>query len=302
MPNQEDSINKGDHNKVYFLIVVIVALLGTNAYLFIKDKQENERYITVNTEKDRLKLEVEKIEVELDKVNSLNITLTSKLQEEQRLAREKIAELKAELQKGILTQGDLDAAQKEVKELRVFVKNHSDEIIRLEKENFFLRSERDSLMRSADSANRRMEELKRINSDLDKKVKTGAALKADLIDIQAYRIKSSGKNIKVTRASTAEKLTVKFSFVPNRLAAKDYHKIYLRVFDPSGNLIANENNMFTADGSEMQYSAAITVSYHEDDTMYGIDWVNPKEFIKGSYSIILYTDGFTMGKSSLELR
>jgi hypothetical protein len=302
MLDQEDSINKGDRNKIYFLIVVILALLGTNAFLFFKDKKENERYITANTEKDRLKLEVEKIEVELDKVNALNVTLTNKLQEEQKLAREKIAELKVELQKGIMTQGDLLTAQKEVKQLREFVKNHSEEIVRLEKENYYLRSERDSLVKSASSVNKRLDELEKINNELDKKVKTGAALKADFIEVSAYRVKSSGKNIKVTRANTANKLNIKFSFISNQMAAKDYHRIYLRVFDPTGNLIANEADMFNADGTEMQYSSAINISYNDDDTVHNIDWVNPKEFIKGTYSIILYVDGFTTGKSSIELR
>ena len=60
--------------------------------------------------------------------------------------------------------------------------------------------------------------------------------------------------------------------------------------------------MFSADGAEMQYSSAINISYNDDDTVYNIDWVNPKEFIKGTYSIILYVDGFTTGKSSIELR
>lgn len=302
MLDQEDSVNKADRNKIYFLVVVILALLGTNAFLFFKDKKENERYVTANTEKERLKLEVEKIEIELDKVNTLNLVLTNKLQEEQKLAREKIEELKTELQKGALTQGDLAAAQKEVKQLREFVKNHSDEISRLEKENYFLRGERDSLLKSASSANKRAEDLEKINHELDKKVKTGAALKTSFVEVTAYRLKSNGKESLVTRASTANKLNIKFSFASNALAAKDYHRIFLRVFDPTGNLIANEADMFSADGSEMQYSSAINISYNDDDTVYNIDWVNPKEFLKGTYSVILYVDGFTTGKASIELR
>ncbi|MFA6277737.1 MAG: hypothetical protein WC622_13365, partial [Pedobacter sp.] len=128
----QDPVNKVDRNKVYFLVIVIAALLGINAYLYFKDKQQSNRFVTVNTEKDRLNLEVEKIEVELDKVNSLNVTLSEKLQQEQKLAREKIAELKLALQKGQLTHGDLEKAQNQVKELREFVKNYNDKITRLE--------------------------------------------------------------------------------------------------------------------------------------------------------------------------
>jgi predicted nucleic acid-binding Zn-ribbon protein len=302
MSDKSDPVNKGDRNKIYFLVVVIIALLGTNAYLFIKDKKENERFATVSTEKDRLRLEVEKIEVELDKVNALNLTLSEKLLKEQELARGKIADLKAALQKGTLTQVELIAAQKEVRELREFMKTYNEDILRLKKENSLLKNERDSLKASANSASERANELEKRNQELREKVKTGAALKAANVNITAYRVKSSGKNIEVTRASSAKKLSVKFDIAPNELAQKDYHKIYLRVFDPAGNLIANENNMFEADGQEMQFSSSTSISYNNDNTTFNMDWINPNEFIKGEYSIILYADGYTMGRAEIMLR
>lgn len=302
MSDQKDIINKGDRNKIYFLIVVIAALLGTNLYLYVKDQQQSERFVTVNTEKDRLKLEVEKIEVELDKANNLNLVLSEKLQEEQKLARLKIAELKLALQKGVLTEGKLAEAQKDVMELRTFVKNYSEQVSLLEKENADLKNQRDSLKEFANAESRKAEELAKKNAELSAKVKTGASLKANNVYIIAYKVKSSGKNIEVTRASTAKKLSVKFGIVPNPLAEKNYHKIYLRIFDPAGNLVADENNMFEADGQEMQYTSSTSISYNDDNTSYTMDWVNPGEFIKGTYSIILYTDGFTMGKASITLR
>lgn len=302
MSNQNDIVSKGDRNKIYFLIVVIVALLGTNAYLFFKDRQQNERFVTVNTEKDRLKLEVEKIEAELDKANGLNLVLSDKLQAEQKLAREKIAELKLALQNGISTEGKLVEAQKEVQALREFVKSHNEEIFRLERENTDLKTQRDSLKEFANAESRKAEYLSKKNAELSAKVKTSASLKANNVQVFAYKVKSSGKNIEVTRAGSTKKLSVKFNIVPNQLAEKNYHKIYLRIFDPPGNLIADGNNMFEADGQEMQYTSSTSISYNDDNTSYTMDWVNPDRFIKGNYSIILYTDGFTMGKASITLR
>lgn len=298
----QNPVNKVDRNKIYFLVVVIAALLGINAYLYVKDKQQSSRFVTVSTEKERLNLEVEKIEAELDKVSLLNVNLNDKLAQEEKLARNKITELKLALQKGKLTQGDLDNAQDQIKELKIFVKNYNDQIIRLEKENLYLKSERDSLKSTVEAYSDKTDDLEKENENLNAKVKVGAALKASNISVEAYRIKSSGKNILVTKASTAQKLTVKFSIIPNPLAEKNYHKVYLRVFDPAGNLIANENNLFQIDGQQMQYSSAIEFSYNDDDTSYKIDWTNPKEFMKGDYSIILYADGYIMGKSQLTLR
>ncbi|RYE52281.1 MAG: hypothetical protein EOP48_16830 [Sphingobacteriales bacterium] len=197
MQEQEEQLNKSDRTKIYFLTFAIVALLGTNAYFFFRDKQQSQRFVTVSTEKDRLELDVEKIEVELDKISAVNVNLNNKLVEEQRLAREKIAELKILLQKGKLTQGDLEKAQKEINELREFVKNYNNQISLLEKENGFLKSERDSLQLSVNSVTEKAQDLEQRNVDLNEKVKVGAALKASNVSVTAIRIKSSGKNTEV---------------------------------------------------------------------------------------------------------
>lgn len=301
MSEQNTKINKGDRNKIFFLTIAIVALLGSNVYLYFKDKHENERFVTVNTEKDRLKLEVEKIEVELDKVSAINLQLNEKLIKEQDLARIKIAELKAALEKGQLTQGELTLAQREIKELKEFVYNYNEEIVRLGKENLKLKNVRDSLQRSVDQINEKAEQLAQNNQELNALVKTSAALKAANVNIQAFRVKNNGKSVSTTSASSAKKLQIDFNVVPNQLAKKDYHQIYLRVFDPAGNLLANENNMFEADGQEMQYSDMITISFNDDNTAYSMQWVNPKEFVKGTYAIILYADGYVMGKGAIDL-
>ena len=302
MPDPKQTLNKGDRNKIYFLIVVIAALLGTNAFLYFKDRYEKERFVTTSTEKDRLKLEVEKIEVEFDKVNVLNVALTQKLQEQQQLARAKIAALKLALQKGQFTQTELVNTQNELVQLKTFIANYKEDIIRLEKENSFLKAERDSLEKSVQTVSNKAHQLELKNSELGAKVKVNAALKAFNAQLSAFKVKSSGRNVKVSKASAAQKLISTFNVIPNQLAAKDYHKIYLRVFDPTGNLVANENNMFEADGQEMQYSEMITISYNNDDTEYQIEWVNPKPFIKGTYSVILYANGFTMGKAATILK
>ncbi|RZK41641.1 MAG: hypothetical protein EOO90_10690 [Pedobacter sp.] len=299
---EQDPVNKVDRNKIYFLIIVIAALLGINAYLYFKDKQQSSRFVTVSTEKDRLNLEVEKIEAELDKVNSLNITLSDKLQEEQQLARDKIAELKQALQKGLLTQGDLDKAQQQIVHLKEFVKNYNDQIIRLERENSYLKSERDSLKNSTDEITQKAEELEKQNENLNAKVKVGEALKTSNITVNAYRVKSNGKLVLVTKANATNKLVINFNIASNDLAEKNFKRIYLRVFDPAGNLIANDNDFFEANGQQMQYSNKMQVSYNNDDTTFTMEWTNPKEFIKGAYTVILYSDGVEMGKSQILLK
>lgn len=299
---EPQKINKGDRNKIYFLVIVIAALVGTNAYLFFKDRQQSQKFVTVSTEKDKLRLEVEKIEVELDKVNALNLDLNDKLVEEQKLARAKIEELKVALEKNQITQGEIDKANIQINELKTFVKNYNDQIIQLQKDNIFLKNSRDSLESSLRSISSKASDLESENSNLSAKVKTAAALKLQTAEIIAFRTKSSGKKVEVTKSSTAEKLSVRFNIIPNELAEKGHHNIYLRVFDPAGNLLADEGNRFEAEGQEMQFSHSIFINYNNDESTFVIDWANPKPFIKGIYTVILYADGNTMGKAQVDLK
>jgi len=60
--------------------------------------------------------------------------------------------------------------------------------------------------------------------------------------------------------------------------------------------------MFEADGQEMQFTSSTSISFNDYNTAYKMDWLNPGTFVKGVYSIILYADGYTMGRSSILLR
>jgi hypothetical protein len=153
------------------------------------------------------------------------------------------------------------------------------------------------------AATARVAETEKQNEELNVKVKAAAALKASNISVTPLRIRNSGKETDVTRANTAKKLRINFSVVENPIAEQGLHDIYLRVIDPNGNLIVNSNNgLFIADGDEMQYSYRTAIEFSNDSKPYSIEWTNPGKFEKGSYTVILYADGYTMGRSTLALR
>ena len=301
-PEQEQPIRK-DSNKIYFLVAVILALLGTNTYLFFKDKKANDRIVTVSDEKTRMQTEIDKIEAELDNATSNNLKLSEEMQKEQEIAREKIDELRNALKQGQLTQGQLAKAQEEIKQLRYFVSKYSTEIDELKKQNQDLTSERNELLSAVDSVSTKANELEKQNEELSTKVQAAAAIKSGNISIAAFNIRNNGKESMVTRASTTDKLRVNFSIVNNTLAEKGIHTLFLRVIDPSGNLvISNNGGMFISDDEELQYSYKTAIEFANDGRSYTIDWSDGRTYQKGVYTIILYADGYTMGKGSVSLR
>lgn len=294
---------KRDSNKIYFLIVVIVALLGTNAYLFFRDKKTNERVVTITDEKSRMEVEIDKIEAELDKATTANIQLTANMQEEQDLAREKISELREQLQKGQLTQEQLAKAQKEVKQLKSFVNKYTADIEILKKENRVLSVERDSLRTTVSNVSAKATELEQKNTELNSKVEAASALKVANISVTSLRIKNSGKEADVSRASSAKKIRVSFTAAENPIASRGMHDIYMRIIEPSGNLIVSDNSsLFASDGEELQYTYKTAIEFANDGKVYNIDWTNPSSFQKGTYTVVLYADGYTMGRSSITLK
>ncbi|WP_276360250.1 hypothetical protein [Daejeonella sp. H1SJ63] len=299
---QEEPVRK-DSNKIYFLIAVILALLGTNTYLFFKDKKANERIVTISDEKTRMQTEIDKIEAELDNASSLNIQLSEELQQEQEKARKKIDELRNALRQGQLTQSQLAKAQEEIKQLKFFVSKYSSEISDLKKQNASLTNERDELQSTVDSVNTKATALEKKNEELSSKVQTAAAIKAGNVSITAVNIRNRGKESGSNRSGTTDKLRVSFSVINNPLAEKGMHSVYIRVIDPNGNLIiSNEGGMFNADGGELQYSYMTSIEFANDGKVYSIDWSGNKSFLKGTYTVLLYADGYSMGKGSVNLK
>jgi len=300
---QQENTNRKDSNKIYFLIIVIVALLGTNAYLYFKDRKSNERIVTLTDDRTRMETEIDKIEAELDKANNTNIVLSKQMEEEQELARQKINELREQLKKGQLTQGQLEKAQRDIKQLRYFVSKYTADIEDLKRKNATLIQERDSLQTTVSNVSAQATELAKQNEELNTKVKAAAALKAANISVIPLRIRNNGKETDVSRANSAEKLRVSFSVADNSVASKGMHDIYLRIIDPSGNLIITGNTgMFTTDNEELQYTYRTAIEFNNDGKSYTIDWTNPEKFQKGTYNVVLYADGYTMGRSSVTLR
>lgn len=301
-PNQEQPIRK-DSNKIYFLILVILALMGTNAYLFFKDKKANDRIVTISDEKTRMQTEIDKIEAELDNSSGDNVKLSEQMENEQSMAREKIQELRLALRKGQLTQGQLKKAQEDIKQLRYFVTKYTADIDVLRKQNITLITERDELKTAVDSVSSKANDLEKENQELSTKVQAAAALKTGNVSVSAFEIRNNGKENGVTRASTAEKIRINFSAVNNSIAEKGLHDIYFRVIDPSGNLIVSNNGgLFTADDEELQYTYKTAIEFANDGKAYSIDWANPGKFQKGTYTVVLYADGYTMGKGAVTLR
>ncbi|MBE9662217.1 hypothetical protein [Mucilaginibacter myungsuensis] len=295
--------SKKNSNVIYFLIVVVLALLVTDVYLYMQKNKSEDRVANVSDDKTRLQTELDSLEAQIETVTSSRTRLTEEMQAANDSLKTKIRELRRDLAKGKLTKEELEKAQEDVKQLRYFVTKYTADIEALKKQNTTLMAERDTLKTNLNTVSQKATELEAQNQDLNNKVQVASALKIGAGQIVAYKIKGSGKEVDTERSSVAKKIIIDFTIPSNPVAQKGTHDVFLRVIDPAGNLITTpETGTFQSDGQDLQYTYRTAIEYKDDGSPFKIDWLNPGKFTKGEYTVILYADGYTMGRLGFKLK
>jgi predicted nuclease with TOPRIM domain len=303
MENQPAQGPKKNSNVIYFLIVVILALLGTDVYLYMKKNTSDIKTVYLTDVKTRLQTELDSLEAQVEQVNAGKTKMSAEMQAKNDSLKAKIKVLRVELAKGKLTQADLAKAQEDVKQLRYFVTKYTADIDELKQQNVTLTTERDTLKTNLSSVNEKATNLEKQNQDLNTKVQLASAIKVGATSVAAYKVKKNGKEVDETKAKNVNKLKINFTVASNAVAAKGPHDIFIRIIDPTGNLItANDSGTFNADGQDLQFTYKTSIDYKDDGSNYTVDWASPAAYQKGTYTFLLYADGYTMGKSSLTLK
>jgi cell division protein FtsB len=310
MENQQEQAPKKNSNVIYFLLVVLAALLITNIYLWINNKKsDTQRIVYMNdtkvlqTEKTHLETQVDSLENQLNQANSGKAKLSKQMIASNDSLRSKIKDLRVKLLSGKLTALDLAQAQEDVKQLRYFVAKYTSDIDELKKQNQTLTSERDTLKTNLATVNEKATTLQKQNEDLNTKVVLASALKIGAINITPLKIKSSGKEVEKNRAAITKKIKIDFTVASNPVAEKRLHDVFVRIIDPTGNLITmTDSGTFQTDGQDLQFTYKTAIDFKDDGSGFTIEWVNPNPFQKGTYTVLLYADGYTMGKSNFTLK
>jgi hypothetical protein len=305
MENQSGQTPKKNSNVIYFLIVVVLALLGTDVYLYLQKNKSDTKIIYQDDERNRLKIELDSLEAQIEQVNTGKAKMTAAMRAKNDSLEAKIKTLRVQLAKGKLTKAELDKAQEDVKQLRYFVTKYTADIEELKKQNTSLASERDTLKTNLATSAAKNTDLEKQNQDLDTKVKVASVLKLAQANVVAYKIKGSGKEVDVTRANPAKKIKINFTVAENSIAEKRMHDVYVRILDPTGNLITDPKDAgtFQSEGQDLQYTYKTSIDFKDDGSGYTIDWVNPAPpFVKGTYQVLLYADGGKMGQTTFSLK
>ena len=143
------------------------------------------------------------------------------------------------------------------------------------------------------------------NEELTKKVKTGAQLKAQ--NLQVYAVKANGK-VKdggKYRAKKVDQLKLAFTLPSNAITEKENKEIMVRIMDADGAVISDSatgSSVFNFDGKEMAYTTKGTVAYTNNDQNVEMLYARGTAYRSGNYTVELYSEGFKIGQGNFIIK
>lgn len=289
----EETKNQNLKTITYLLIAVAVVLAGVLAYIWI---EKSALVDELNEEKTELTEQMISLQNDYASLSSDYDSINSQLDSSREEVNQLIERIK---QTDATNRRKIRQYEKELGTLRSIMKNYIVQIDSLNTLNKQLTADAAAARREAAESRRQSEELSRTVGKLSEQVATGSVLKARGLAIAAYN--GSGK---VTdRHSRVAQFQVRLSLVENDLAPKGPVRVYIRVKDPDGVLIAGpDQRSFEFGGETLASSASREIDYQGTETDVVIFVNGVEECVKGVYSVEAYTDDNPLGTAETMLR
>lgn len=278
---------------VIVLAAVAVILAAVLAYIWI---QKSSLVNELNLEKEDLTAQMIALQNDYASLSSdydsINLQLDS--------SREEVSQLIERIKKTDATnRAKIRQYEKELGTLRSIMRNYIVQIDSLNTLNMKLTADAAAARKEAAESRRQSEELSKTVEDLSGQVAVGSVIKGRGIVLEAY----NGSNKITDRSSRVVRLMTTLSLVENELAPKGPVRVYIRVKGPDGILLTNgTQRTFDFNGEPMICSASREVDYQGSEVELSIYLNDISEYVKGIYTVDVYTEQALLGSAELMLR
>ena len=215
-------------------------------------------------------------------------------------SREQVALLIEKLSKTEATnRAKIRQYEKELGTLRTIMKGYIVQIDSLNTLNKRLTADAAAARREAAESRRVSEELTQQVENLSSKVNAGKILRSRAISLVGHYSNDKAGD----RHSRVRYMVANLTLVENSLADQGPVRVYVRVKDPEGILLMNnESTEFTVNGVALQATASREVDYTGNEVDVSIYINDTGEFVKGVYTLEVYTEQSLLGRAECMLR
>jgi len=290
---RERKEKKGPRTLMTILAAIALVLAGILGYMLY---QRNALVKDLEGEKAELAEQLLHLQSDFENLNSDYESINSQLD----TSREQVALLIDKLSKTEATnRAKIRQYEKELGTLRAIMKGYIVQIDSLNTLNKRLTADAAAARKEAAESRRANEELTAQVENLSSQVNAGKVLKARAIALNAHY-----NNDKVgDRHSRVRYMVANLTLLENNIADKGPVRIYARVKDPEGVLLLNgESVEFTVNGLTLQATASREVDYEGQEVDMSIYINDTGEFVKGIYTLEVYSDKSLLGRAECLLR
>lgn len=291
---EENKTQNGNLKKImYALVAVAVVLAAALAYIWF---ERTSLVNDLNLEKEDLTAQMIALQNDYASLSSDYDSINSQLDS----SREEVSQLIDRIRKTDATnRAKIRQYEKELGTLRSIMRNYIVQIDSLNTLNKQLTADAAAARKEAAESRRQSEELSKTVESLSGQVAVGAMVKGRGIRLDAY----NASNKVTDRSSRVVRLMTTLSLVENDLAPKGPMRVYIRVKGPDGILLTNDvQRTFDFNGEPMVCSASREVDYQGDEVEMSIYLNDISEYVRGIYTVDVYTEQSLLGSAELMLR
>lgn len=306
--------NDKKDNKTSIIIILAIALIGSWIYFFFSKNQSNNviaekdaQYAVLDSTKNTVQKEYDNAMLRLSELTQSNTELDS-------LVKNRNSELDAIkkrfqslVSKQNATAADLNEARKLVGELNSRIDDYVNEIQRLQAENQQLSIDKSNLSSQNRTLSSNLASTEVAKNQAEKQVDVGSTLNASFFTIIAVHERNSGKEKSTKSSKRADKFRISFNLDANRIATSGTKRLYVVAKDPSGTTIKEDalasGIIETREEGKLDYTTMVEVEYKQNTSQsVSFDLRQTEKYVKGSYKISVYQNGFKIGEGVAVLR
>lgn len=213
-----------------------------------------------------------------------------------------------EIKKLLDSQWDYNRIKKKVSELQVISQNYVHQLDSLYVVNQELVAENERIREEVREERKQNKNLQRQKEELTNKVNQAAVLRIYNLSADPVRFKGGSQETVTDKAGRTERVRINFTVGQNDLVDAGAKDFYLRIADPSKNIISKgmgDEYAFSYNGELLQYTEKIHFNYDNKEKEVTAYYIKPsgKEMLPGYYFVDIYDGNNNLvGQTSFNLR
>ena len=278
------------------LIVVILALLGGLAYLFMnlqEQKQVNEDMQELaRLDKQEMENEYERFTLQYSEMKTKinNDSIIEQLTQEQMRTQQLLEELKKTKAEDAR---EITRLKKELATVRAVLRDYVMQIDSLNRQNERLKAENTQVKEQLAERNTQIAGLSNEKASLSEKVAIAAQL--DATNIQLRALKKNNNDVKKIKDCVS--MQTSFTITRNVTASNGTRTVYVRIQNPGGNTL-NGGGTFTYENRNLQYTMKKNIEYTGEETSLTLFWQVTQALEAGDYRVSIFVDGNMIGSKT----